>query len=145
VLKLDLFYSFNIMVYYNTKLKYILSNLCVCIYSETSLIRTSVCIPPIVARQRLGGNVTAVTNTHATIGKLLQVSFSMWPVSYQGKQAISSSQNFLFLGQNLHFCILQVNLFYDMQSKFQNKVVLPTKTPELHFITSLNIFSIALL
>jgi hypothetical protein len=51
--------------------------------------------PPIVARQRLGRNITAVTNTHATIEELLYASFSMWPVSYQEKQAISSSQNFL--------------------------------------------------
>jgi hypothetical protein len=41
--------------------------------------------PPIVARQRLGKNVTAATNTHATIEELLDASFSMWPVSYQGK------------------------------------------------------------
>jgi hypothetical protein len=41
--------------------------------------------PPIVARQRLGRNVTAVTNTHTTIEELLDASFSMWPVSYQGK------------------------------------------------------------
>jgi hypothetical protein len=40
---------------------------------------------PIVARQRLGRNVTAVTNTHVTIEELLVASFSMWPVSYQGK------------------------------------------------------------
>jgi hypothetical protein len=41
--------------------------------------------PSIVARQWLGRNVTAVTNTHATIEELLYASFSMWPVSYQGK------------------------------------------------------------
>jgi hypothetical protein len=41
--------------------------------------------PPVVARQRLGRNVTAVTDTHATIEELLDASFSMWPVSYQGK------------------------------------------------------------
>jgi hypothetical protein len=41
--------------------------------------------PHIVARQRLGRNVTAVTNTHATIEELLEASFSMWSVSYQGK------------------------------------------------------------
>jgi hypothetical protein len=40
--------------------------------------------PAIVAMQRLGRNVTAVTNTHATIEELLDASFSMWPVSYQG-------------------------------------------------------------
>jgi hypothetical protein len=63
-----------------------LLSLCVCL-----------CIPPIVARQRLGNNpplvdrrrlgrnVTAVTNTHATIEELLDASFSVWPVSYQGK------------------------------------------------------------
>jgi hypothetical protein len=41
--------------------------------------------PLIVARQRLGRIVTAVTNTHATIEESLDVSFSMWPVPYQGK------------------------------------------------------------
>jgi hypothetical protein len=41
--------------------------------------------PPIVARQQLGRNITAITNTHATIEELLDESFSMWPVSYQGK------------------------------------------------------------
>jgi hypothetical protein len=53
--------------------------------------------PPIVARQRLGRNVTAVTNTHVTIEELLDASFWMSPVSLQGKYAISSSQNFLFV------------------------------------------------
>jgi hypothetical protein len=41
--------------------------------------------PPIVARQGLDRNVTAVTNTHATIEELLDASFLMWPVWYQGK------------------------------------------------------------
>jgi hypothetical protein len=41
--------------------------------------------PPIVATQRLNRKVTAVTNTEAAIEELLDVSFSMWPVSYQGK------------------------------------------------------------
>jgi hypothetical protein len=35
------------------------------------------CIPPIVARQELSKNVTAVMNTHATIAELLDASFSM--------------------------------------------------------------------
>jgi hypothetical protein len=38
----------------------------------------------------------AVTNAHETIEELLDASFSMWPVSYQGKQAISSAKKFLF-------------------------------------------------
>jgi hypothetical protein len=49
--------------------------------------RQSVCLymyPPIVGRQRLGKNVTTAKNTHATI-ELLDASFSMRPVSYQGK------------------------------------------------------------
>jgi hypothetical protein len=41
--------------------------------------------PFIVARQRLCRNVTAVINTQATIEELLDASFSMWPMSYQGK------------------------------------------------------------
>jgi hypothetical protein len=40
---------------------------------------------PIAARQRLGRNFTAVTNTHSTIEELLDSSFSVWPVSYQGR------------------------------------------------------------
>jgi hypothetical protein len=60
--------------------------------------------PLIVARQRLGRNVTALTNTHATIEKLMNASFSMWPVSYQGK-AISSSQNFLSVYIYIYACV----------------------------------------
>jgi hypothetical protein len=41
--------------------------------------------PPIGAKQRLGRNVTLLMNTHATIEEILDASFSMWPVSYQGK------------------------------------------------------------
>jgi hypothetical protein len=41
--------------------------------------------PLIAARQRLRRNFTAVTNTHATIEELLDASFSVWPVSCQGK------------------------------------------------------------
>jgi hypothetical protein len=52
--------------------------------------------PPIVARQRLSRKVTAVTNTRVTIEELFDASFSMWPVSYQGKEAIISSQNLFF-------------------------------------------------
>jgi hypothetical protein len=48
-----------------------------------------------VARQRLGRNITAVTNTHAAIEELLD-TFSVCPLSYQGKYGISSSQNILF-------------------------------------------------
>jgi hypothetical protein len=51
---------------------------------------------PIIARQRLGRNVTAVMNTHATIEEFLDVSFSVWSMSYQGKKGISSSKHFLF-------------------------------------------------
>jgi hypothetical protein len=41
------------------------------------------CIPRNVARQRLGKNVTAAINTHATKEKKLKASFSMRSVSYQ--------------------------------------------------------------
>jgi FAD synthase len=36
-----------------------------------------------------------------------------------------------------------LNLFYDMQSKFQNKAELNKKTREVHLMTSLNIFLVA--
>jgi hypothetical protein len=41
--------------------------------------------PANVARQRLGKNITAATNTHAAIELLLDGSFSMRSVSYQRK------------------------------------------------------------
>jgi hypothetical protein len=49
-----------------------------------------------VARQRLGNKVTAATNTYAT-EELLDASFSMRFVSYQGKYTINSFQNLLFV------------------------------------------------
>jgi hypothetical protein len=45
----------------------------------------SICVSPLAARQRLGKNVTAATNTHATVEELLNVSFPMRSVSYQRK------------------------------------------------------------
>jgi hypothetical protein len=39
--------------------------------------------PPIIARQRLGKNVTVATNTHTKIEELLDVSLYMWSISYQ--------------------------------------------------------------
>jgi hypothetical protein len=39
----------------------------------------------IVARRRLGKNVTAATNRHATVEESLDVSFPMRSLSYQGK------------------------------------------------------------
>jgi hypothetical protein len=38
-----------------------------------------------VAKQRLGKNVTSATNTHAVIAELLDLSFSIWSLSYQRK------------------------------------------------------------
>jgi hypothetical protein len=51
-----------------------------------NLSHQSVCLyvyPTIVAKQLIGKNVTAVTNTHVTIEELLDESFSIWSVSYQ--------------------------------------------------------------
>jgi Flp pilus assembly protein TadB len=52
---------------------------------------------PNVARQRLGENVTAATNTQAAIAQLLDVSFFMRSVSYQRK---AGDQFFLELTVN---------------------------------------------
>jgi hypothetical protein len=52
------------------------------------------CMPPIVAGQRLGKKIPAARNTHTTI-ELLAASFSMLSVSYQRK--IGDSQNFLYM------------------------------------------------
>jgi hypothetical protein len=64
------------------------SRCCLCVYLCIFLIVARQRLGKntlIVARQRLGRSDTAVTNTHATIEELLEASFSMWPVSYQGK------------------------------------------------------------
>jgi hypothetical protein len=70
--------------------------LCVCLCIPSIVARQRLGKNPrIVARQRLGRNVTAVTNIYAKTEELLDALFSMWAVPYQGKKAISSSQNFL--------------------------------------------------
>jgi hypothetical protein len=43
------------------------------------------CLYVYAATQQLGKHVTAVTNTHATIEELLDASFSVRSISYQGK------------------------------------------------------------
>jgi hypothetical protein len=62
--------------YFQKKSRLMRSRCCVCVCLRI--------YPLIVGRQRLGRNDTAVTNTHAT-QELLDASFSMWPVSYEGK------------------------------------------------------------
>jgi hypothetical protein len=51
---------------------------------------------PIVARQRLGKNVTAATNTHAKTKELFDPSLVCDPCRIKGKLSDSSSQNFSF-------------------------------------------------
>jgi hypothetical protein len=43
----------------------------------------SVCLSPIVARQRLGKHFPTATNMYATIEELLDTSFTMRCVSYE--------------------------------------------------------------
>jgi hypothetical protein len=51
--------------------------------------------PSIVARQRVGRNVTTAMNTHATVEKFLDTSFYRRPVLYQKNEGCSS-QNLFF-------------------------------------------------
>jgi hypothetical protein len=46
------------------------------------------CIPPMVARQRLGKHVPATTNTHATIEEFLDASSCMRSVSNKRKLCV---------------------------------------------------------
>jgi hypothetical protein len=50
---------------------------------RTTVARQRLGIHPIVARQRLGKKVTAATNTHAAIGRIVGHVVFMWPVSFQ--------------------------------------------------------------
>jgi hypothetical protein len=52
--------------------------------------------PPIVARQLLGKNVTATTNTHATIEELLDASFYMRSLSYQSRRLVLPRTSFFY-------------------------------------------------
>jgi hypothetical protein len=54
-------------------------------------------LPPVVARQRLGKDVTAAKNTHTAIEDLFDASFSMRCVSYEKKYAFNSSQKLLLM------------------------------------------------
>jgi hypothetical protein len=52
-----------------------------------NLSHKSACLyvnPPMVARQRLGKNVNAATNTYGKIGELLDLSFFMRSVRIKG-------------------------------------------------------------
>jgi hypothetical protein len=51
--------------------------------------------PPIVARHRLGKNVTAAKNARTAIEEFFGEYFSMRSLHIKGKYEISSSQNFL--------------------------------------------------
>jgi hypothetical protein len=85
----------------------------------------SLCVPPIVARQRLGKNVTAATTTYATIKELLNESCTR-SVSYQRVYAISSSQYFLFA----HICFELYSLVWTMGYGLDDRgigVRLPTR------------------
>jgi hypothetical protein len=58
-------------------------------------VRLYVCLylyVPTVAKQKLGENVTAATNTHATIEELLGASFYMRSVTYERKVGHQFSQ-----------------------------------------------------
>jgi hypothetical protein len=59
-----------------------------------NLCQCSMC-RPVIARQRLSKNLILAMYTDAKIEELLDASFSMRSISYQG-EAIISSQNFLF-------------------------------------------------
>jgi hypothetical protein len=58
---------------------------------------------PIVARQRLGRNVTAVTNTHATIEELLERRFQCGPyrIKESRRFVIPRTSCLFFLERNL--------------------------------------------
>jgi hypothetical protein len=58
------------------------------------------CVYPIVATQRLSKNVIAVTHTRATLEELLDVPFSMRPVSYQ-----RTVRDYFFLELLVSMCI----------------------------------------
>jgi hypothetical protein len=64
----------------------------------------SVCVSPIVDRQRLGINITAAMNTHVTIEELLDASFSMRSVSYQRKVGDSFFQELFVLVVFIKLC-----------------------------------------
>jgi hypothetical protein len=87
----------------------VLMKLCMYVMVFKPISTASLCLYvylPIVARQRLGTNVTAAENTQVNIVKLLDASFSMRYVSYHEKQANISSKNtllfFLFFTKNAY-------------------------------------------
>jgi hypothetical protein len=61
------------------------SRCCLCVYPLVIARQRLGKNAPIVTRQRLGRTVAAVSNTHATTEELLDASFLLRPVSYQGK------------------------------------------------------------
>jgi hypothetical protein len=75
-----------------------LPSICVCM-----------CIPTIVARQRLGKHVTAEKNTHAIIEELLDASFSLRSVSYQRQVGDQFFSELLIHMTSPHACYMSVS------------------------------------
>jgi hypothetical protein len=68
--------------------------LCACIsppkFLKAILVQLPVCVcvyPSVVARQRLGKHVPVARNIHTAIAELMYASFSIRPVTCQGKVA----------------------------------------------------------
>jgi hypothetical protein len=84
----------------------------------------SVCVSPIVARQRLGKNVTT-TNTYATIEKLLDESFLIPSVQYEAKVGDQFFPELLFLQNKesrLKVCITLPTVSYERETGPLNRV-----------------------
>jgi hypothetical protein len=73
-------------------------------------------IPPIVARQRVGKHIPAATNSHATIEKLLDASFSVLSVLYEGKVG-----KYFFPELLVYFMMLSVATVHSLPSFGNNK------------------------
>jgi hypothetical protein len=74
--------------------------------------RCSLCVSvysPIVARQRLGRNVTAVTKTHATINKYVGRVVLIRAVSYQKSRRLVLPRTSCFLHSQISFDVILVH------------------------------------
>jgi hypothetical protein len=86
------------------------------IHKSLPTLYVSVWISPIVARQRLSTTITAATNTHATIKRLLDAWLSMQRLSYQRNVGDYVFQEFcslnITLSLNNHHLSFKVIWFY---------------------------------
>jgi hypothetical protein len=98
------------------------------------------CILTIVTRERLGRNVTAVTNTHTTIEEFLDASFQCGPCRIKESRRLVQPRTFIFFLFIFYLACFPSELnwkygFYRQSVGLLGRVISPSQDRYLHRTT----------